>query len=365
MIAARKAALTLANEMAHDRLQVLKARPACANRPKVLTLRDAPALLKAHREQQKEQQSQPMPVRHYCGIKARPRTAGSKPVSFPHEGRSPWGFFKCALQSDAAGGEATGADTVLVVGAPDVEGCATTPVVLSRPSGGISAQHLQYGPFAFRLSPSSEVLAWLACTMLKRMFAGKHILELGSGLGLTGLTVASWCGCASVRLTDGDPQAVSVIARNVALNAERGAFGSTEATAATLLWGNPNPTEDAQHEKQSYDLIIAADVVYDRLLHAPLLQTIKRWLSPSGVAIVVCSRRCGSLSDFERCAQRDYTICVDAWPQEYDAAVTARFRGQKCFPNVITLKHRLRQSSSNLKAAVAAARVVRSYSGGR
>ena len=178
----------------------------------------------------------------------------------------------------------------------------------------------------------------MACTMLRPMLEGKKVLELGSGLGLTGLAVAAWCNCNAVHLTDGDPQAVSVIAKTVQLNQERGAFGSTEVAATTLLWG-PAPSAKASAEEadvHKYDVIIAADCVYDRALHQPLRQTLRRWLARDGTAICVASRRCGSLTDFERCARAEFA--VDNWPADFDAKVSERFRAQKCHPYVLTLR---------------------------
>ena len=80
--------------------------------------------------------------------------------------RSPWGFFMCEAQADAA-------RHVLTVGAPailaanDEEHALAAPypdVTLTRPTEA-EDRRLAYGPFAFRLSPSSEVLTLSPSTL--------------------------------------------------------------------------------------------------------------------------------------------------------------------------------------------------------
>jgi SAM-dependent methyltransferase len=212
--------------------------------------------------------------------------------------------------------------------AEEAAGRSLPDVVLARPSSA-GEKRLVFGPFAFRLSPSCEVFSWLAATTLRSRLRGRRVLELGSGLGLTGLALAIWCECASVRLSDGDPQAVERLQQNVQLNA--GNFGETAVDAVELLWGEGKLTDLGER----FDVIIASDCVYDRWLHAPLLKTLARWLSPRGCVVVIASRRCGSLADFERAAHAGF--CVSRWPAHYDEAVSARFRSVKCFPSVLTL----------------------------
>ena len=242
--------------------------------------------------------------------------------------RSPWGFFPCSLEQSETHGE------MLRLCPPELLDDSPPDIVIARPHTP-QDKRLCFGPFAFRLSPSSEVLAWLmATTSLRAKLTGKSVLELGSGLGFTGIACAAWCQCSRVQLTDGDPAAVVQIAKNAVLN--RPAYGTTAVDASLLLWGGKDDQEGAAADSDGlYDVILAADCVYDRQLHTALCQTIKRWIKPSGCAIVIASRRCGSLADFERCARGE--LRVVPWPASYDEAVTRRFRGQKCFPNIMTL----------------------------
>ena len=259
--------------------------------------------------------------------------------------RTSWGFFTSALSVDQRDNA-----PLLRIGAPAINGAQQLPdMMLARPVGA-EEKRLQFGPFAFRLSPSSEVLAWLLATRLRPKLKGKRVLEVGSGLGLTGLACAAWCECESVELTDGDPQAVTLLHRNAALN--RGRYGTTTVEVALLLWGltaanrhvaSTSSTRPAARQEdamdQLYDVILCADCVYDRELHRPLCQTLRRCLRPNGVVFLVASRRCGSLGDFEQCCRQDFY--VRNWGSAYDELVSARFGHAKCSPSVLCLTLRV------------------------
>ena len=260
--------------------------------------------------------------------------------------RTPWGFFQCemlddghslkvvapAILSSAVDSEAKENDEDAANNAAEPP-AAMPDVTLARPINE-DEKRLAFGPFAFRLSPSSEVLTWLACTALRPHLQGKAVLELGSGLGFTGLSVAAWCDCASVRLTDGDPSCVTLLDKAIQLNKE--GFGSTRVDHKHLLWG-----DDGYEVERLYDVIVFADCVYDRSLHLPLCATIKKFLKPQGCAVGVNSRRCGSLRDFERCAHQYFAL--ENWGSHYDMLTTSLLQGKKCFPEVISLRHKVRR----------------------
>ena len=238
--------------------------------------------------------------------------------------RSAWGFFTCSYESNSLmriGWPTTAADSGML-----------PQIALARPT----ERRLAYGPFAFKLSPSSEVLAWLLATRFRKFLVGASVLELGSGLGLTGVVCAAWCEPDSVLLTDGDPKAADAVSKNVELN--RAAFGRTAVEAKILLWGAQTLATEGNQARR-FDVIISADCVYDRQSHDALCATIRGHMRSNGCTIVVASRRCGSMSDFEACA-RSNELSVQSLGTDYlgDAA-TARFRHAKCFPLVYLLRH--------------------------
>ena len=343
----------------------MAARAAASERARLLAAKAAMARGKRQRPASAPMRAAPsLPVASRLKIAAA-RDAAKKLLASGKQQRSPWGFFACQTQVGVGQSELhVSAPAVVTVSCgPDAvvsshtrcEAADSPDVIVARPADP-EERRLAFGPFAFRLSPSSEVLAWLAATALRPQFDGAHVLELGSGLGFTGLAVAKWCGCASVRLTDGDPASVTLLEKVVAQNRTAGGFGRTEVDAGLLLWGEQSPpphtpahapphagTSVAQPpaaaalEEGKYDVVLCADCVYDRSLHLPLRATLRRFLKPGGTALVVASRREGSLRDFEEGAKGEFA--VDNWGSGYDAFVMSLLGGKKCFPEVLSLRH--------------------------
>ena len=100
---------------------------------------------------------------------------------------------------------------------------------------------------------------------------GMKVTEIGCGLGFTGI-VASKLG-AEVVFTDYIQAAVDFAEENWTLNAASPAYFST------MDWRNPNPDFSA-------DLILAADVAYEKAAYPPLLKTFKA-LCQSGKTILL------------------------------------------------------------------------------
>jgi predicted nicotinamide N-methyase len=121
-------------------------------------------------------------------------------------------------------------------------------------------------PFGLMLWESAVALAQYL-TEHPTLAAGKSVLELGAGLGLTGV-VASHLG-ATVTQTDHDASALKACARTAALN------GITTITRKTGDW-------HAWRDPIRYDLILGADIAYDGDDHAALLTVFNRALAPGG-----------------------------------------------------------------------------------
>jgi len=104
--------------------------------------------------------------------------------------------------------------------------------------------------------------------------AGRRVVELGCGLGLPSL-VAARKG-ADVLATDADEEALELLQRNARENGLR--LGT-----ARVEWGAP---EDLV-ARAPFDLVLAADVLYERASVAPLLSLLPRlggevWLADPG-----------------------------------------------------------------------------------
>ena len=116
-------------------------------------------------------------------------------------------------------------------------------------------EHEEFLPYWAEVWPSGLVLAHAVGAL---PLAGKRALELGCGLGLPSLAAAA--RGAEVTATDWAPDAIELLRSN----AERNGL---ELRAEIVRWEEPEPLlRDAP-----WDLVLAADVLYERRNVEPLL----------------------------------------------------------------------------------------------
>src|SRR4051794_25240203 len=152
-------------------------------------------------------------------------------------------------------------------------------VVIVRPRDGetlIDDQAFEddeYIPYWADLWPSAELLAR---TLIGRALRGARVLELGCGLGLP--SVAAALAGGRVMSTDWAPEALEAVRRNAERN------GISLETAVCDWRAPPERLCEA-----SWDLVIAADVVYERRNAEPVCALLERldtetWLADPGRA---------------------------------------------------------------------------------
>lgn len=121
-------------------------------------------------------------------------------------------------------------------------------------------------PYWAVLWPSAPVLArWL---LDRQAWSGVHVLELGCGAGLVGLSLAA--AGARVLQTDLFPEAAALARRNAHLN---GIAGAGHAAADWRHWPF----------RRSWPVIVGSDLLYERYSHASLLRVLDLSLAPGGV----------------------------------------------------------------------------------
>lgn len=103
---------------------------------------------------------------------------------------------------------------------------------------------------------------------------GRRVVELGCGLGLPSLVAAS--RGASVLATDFEPEALELLSRNAAEN-------GLAVETLCVDWSSA----EALIERGPFDLVLAADVLYDASAVDPLLSLLPRlageaWLADPG-----------------------------------------------------------------------------------
>lgn len=120
---------------------------------------------------------------------------------------------------------------------------------------------------------------------------GLRVVELGCGLAVPSLAAAR--AGADVLATDGCPDALALVARNARLNDVRVATAKTDWTESDELL-----------RRAPFDVVLAADVLYERDSVAPLLSLLPRlapdvWLADPGRP---------AAGEFLEQAARDWTV---------------------------------------------------------
>ena len=103
---------------------------------------------------------------------------------------------------------------------------------------------------------------------------GKRVLELGAGTGCCSM-VSSRLSPSCIVSTDGDAEVVQLLQQNIRYN-------KCEKTSAhELLWGNTesNKSFETVMDKNSFNVVIAGDVLYKKELLIPFFQTVKKYLN--------------------------------------------------------------------------------------
>eukprot|EP00946_MAST-07B_sp_MAST-7B-sp1_P003413 g3413.t1 len=151
---------------------------------------------------------------------------------------------------------------------------------------------------------------------------GTTILELGAGTGFVGLACAV-LGAKQVYLTD-LPYALSIAKKNTEKNVLAGSISRPQVTVREFDWfvNYAEKTEGSScdfaattslwsvEELCSVDLIVGADVIWQRELVAPLAKTLRWFLS------LPC------IGDRQRCA---YLLYTSRYGEEFDAFVKEKF----------------------------------------
>jgi predicted nicotinamide N-methyase len=167
--------------------------------------------------------------------------------------------------------------------------------------GGWSERSIAIGPHQFRLfipadpdalldkleSPEAVTIAhfadpywaklWPAAPLLANAIVrnppprGTDVLELGCGSGLVG--IAALASGLDVTFSDYVPLAVDLAVENAARN------GFAYTKGLVLDWRSAR-----EESKECFNLIVAADVTYDRTNLDPLLNVLDHFLAPAGQA---------------------------------------------------------------------------------
>ncbi|XP_073351360.1 protein-lysine N-methyltransferase EEF2KMT isoform X2 [Pagrus major] len=116
----------------------------------------------------------------------------------------------------------------------------------------------------------------------QQVFTGRTVLELGSGVGLTGVTICRSCSPNRFMFSDCHSSVLQKLRSNVKLN------GLTEPTVSVEEMDWTAATEE-QIKQIGPDAVIAADVVYDPEVVGSLVKLLSKILNCSSAEVFICS----------------------------------------------------------------------------
>jgi predicted nicotinamide N-methyase len=148
--------------------------------------------------------------------------------------------------------------------------------------------HEEFLPYWAELWPSGVALAR---DVSARALRGARTLELGCGLGLPSIAAALAGG--RVLATDWAPDGIAMTERNAARS-------GAELETLVCDWARPEPLLD----RAPWDLVLAADVLYERRNVATLSELLPRLIGPSGEILLADPGRVLAETFLERAEQR-------------------------------------------------------------
>jgi len=140
----------------------------------------------------------------------------------------------------------------------------------------------EFLPYWAELWPSGIALARHVATL---DVVGRRVLELGCGLALPSFAAA--LGSANVTATDWAREAVDLVAVNAAAN-------GLEVTPVELDWSI------GAENFGRFDLVLAADVLYEERNAEPLVTLLGDVVAPGGAALVADPGRRHAAAFFDR-----------------------------------------------------------------
>lgn len=156
---------------------------------------------------------------------------------------------------------------------------------------------------------SLELARWC---MQDAEIRGKRVLELGCGLGLAGIAAAQ--SGATVTFSDYEADALDFVRYNVRRNLPAHVVESG-IDVIQFDWRRPPLLEP-------FDVVIAADVVYEQRMFTPIKHVLSTLVAPSGIAVMTEPGRSVGEMFFASLKDSDFTISTEIMSVESDENIT-------------------------------------------
>ncbi len=151
---------------------------------------------------------------------------------------------------------------------------------------------------------------------------GKDVLELGCGLGLAGIAAAK--RGANVIFSDYEDDALEFARCNAQTNL------SAEIVNSSIRFINLDwrCIDESLPQPQKFDMILAADVVYERRNFFPLIDVLQRFLKPTGIAVFTEPARTIGEQFFKLLREAGFSLSVTPCKVELDGKTAAIRRAE-------------------------------------
>lgn len=144
-------------------------------------------------------------------------------------------------------------------------------------------------------------------------FARKSICELGAGLGLVSILLDKLEIADKLVVTDGDEDTIELLIENKLNN-------DCNFDTAYLLWGEH---EDFLSDNiDGFDILMAADVIYEDDQILPLLASVKALLKPDGEFILAFARRNVPIDKVIKAAADQYGLIAEIVDEKLEGMST-------------------------------------------
>jgi methyltransferase-like protein 23 len=161
-----------------------------------------------------------------------------------------------------------------------------------------AVEDLEHMPYGFLLWESAIGMARFLLGM-PELVSGKTVLELGCGVGLSGL-IAAACG-GIVKQTDHQPGVLELAKKNAEAN---GIFNVEQFLADWTDWKIRDP----------FDVVIGADILYERTMHYHLETVFRKSVKPGGMLILSDPGRPQSIELLSKMEKTGWNIQTDILP---------------------------------------------------
>lgn len=150
-------------------------------------------------------------------------------------------------------------------------------------------------PLWAKIWPASVLLAHVVSQLPR---AGRNVLEIGAGCGLTGLMAAAF-GFERVLISDINEDALLFARINILKN---GLEKQAEIRRVDIRTDAPSDTPG-----ERFSLVLGSEILYLDYLYRPLVKFLSRHMAASGEALLACDHRRGAKGFFKR-AEKEFTL---------------------------------------------------------